>query len=59
MVLDANDDMAFGTNVSGDCDAGAFGGCPPKVTYHDANGDGVYQSGEDIVFDANNNGIFD
>jgi hypothetical protein len=57
IVLDANGDLAVGRFVDGDCDL--IGNCPPRVKFHDANGDNVYQSGEDIVLDNNNNGIFD
>jgi len=61
VVLDINGDLADQRPVDCDLDGNiAFTTpCPPKVTYHDTNGDGIYQSGEDIVYDANNNGIFD
>ena len=38
------------------------GGCPSSfngIRYYDANGDGSWDDGEDIVWDANGNGIFD
>jgi hypothetical protein len=62
-VLDINGDLADGDAV--DCDleeAVSFSGmpCPPTgVKYHDANGNGSYDDGEDIVLDVNNNGVFD
>jgi hypothetical protein len=62
-VLDLNGDLADGDQV--DCDievAVSFSGmtCPPvDVKYHDANADAAWDSGEDIVLDVNNNGIFD
>jgi|SRR5215208_1766230 len=62
-VLDINGDLADGEPV--DCDlevAVTFSGmpCPPPgVKYHDANGNGSYDNGEDIVLDVNNNGVFD
>ena len=33
--------------------------CPSLVKWHDTNGNGHYDSGEDIVLDTNGNGIFD
>lgn len=69
-VLDLNGDLANGQQV--DCDlevSAAFtephasnGGCPSaknNIRYHDANGDGSWDNGEDIVYDANGNGVFD
>jgi hypothetical protein len=62
-VLDLNGDLADGEPV--DCDlevAFSFSGmpCPPPgVKYHDANGNGSYDDGEDIVLDVNDNGVFD
>ena len=62
-VLDINGDLADQEPV--DCDieeAVSFFGmpCPPAgVKYHDANGNGSYDNGEDIVLDVNDNGIFD
>ena len=38
------------------------GGCPSSLTnirFHDNNGNGEYDDGEDIVLDANGNGVFD
>jgi hypothetical protein len=61
-VLDINGDLADQEPV--DCDieeAVPFTmPCPPAgVKYHDANGNGSYDDGEDIVLDVNDNGIFD
>jgi hypothetical protein len=62
-VLDINGDLANGEPVDCDLEVGvSFSGmpCPPPgVKYHDANGNGAYDDGEDIVLDVNNNGIFD
>jgi len=33
--------------------------CPPKVVFHDADGDGAYDNGEDVIYDSNLNGILD
>lgn len=64
-VLDTNGDLADGQPV--DCDlevafdfTGSFNECPPTgVTYHDANDNGAWDDGEDIVLDTNGNLIFD
>jgi hypothetical protein len=62
-VLDLNGDLADGDPVDCDIEVGvSFSGmtCPPvDVKYHDANADGAWDSGEDIVLDVNNNGVFD
>lgn len=65
LVLDNNDDLTTGDPV--DCDlevganlSGSFDTCPPSgVTYHDANSNGAWDDGEDIVLDANGNLVFD
>ncbi|MEX0682401.1 MAG: hypothetical protein WD904_09830 [Dehalococcoidia bacterium] len=60
VVLDVNNDLANGDLV--DCDLEgqiAFTACDPLVKWHDLNGDGDWDPGEDIVLDVNNNGIFD
>lgn len=65
LVLDTNDDLATGDQV--DCDleigadlTGSFDSCPPDgVTYHDANDNGAWDDGEDIVQDSNGNLVFD
>lgn len=64
LALDNNDDLATGDQV--DCDlevafdfTGSFDSCPPDgVTYHDANGNGAWDDGEDIVLDSNGDGVF-
>lgn len=68
VVLDING--SFFDNQPVDCDlevdfafSPAFpGSCASPITnvrYHDANGNGAWDDGEDIVLDANGNGIFD
>jgi hypothetical protein len=65
VVLDLDGSLVNGQPV--DCDfegAIPFTFCPPfaganSVTFIDANGDGGYNNGEDIIFDVNGNGIFD
>jgi hypothetical protein len=62
-VLDVNGDLANGEPVDCDIEVGfSFSGmtCPPvDVKYHDANADAAWDSGEDLVLDVNNNGVFD
>ena len=63
-VLDLNGDLVDGAPVSCDVEVGFnFAGVPacpdPGMKYFDADGDGAYDNGEDIVFDANGNGVFD
>jgi hypothetical protein len=63
-VLDVNGDLADQEPVDCDLEAGVnFSGmpeCPPaEVKYHDLNGNDSWDDGEDIVFDANLNGVFD
>jgi hypothetical protein len=60
VVLDINGNLADGQAV--DCDLDGlipFTACPTNLAFHDVNGNGVYDNGEDIVFDGNGNGIFD
>jgi hypothetical protein len=62
IVLDENGDFATGQLVT--CDLEGFiafvpGGCEARIRWHDANGDGDWDPGEDIVLDVNGNGIFD
>jgi hypothetical protein len=68
VVLDIDGSLFTGQPV--DCDlevdfafSAAFpGSCASPITnvrYHDANGNGAWDDGEDIVLDANGNGIFD
>ncbi len=63
-VLDVNGDLVDGTPV--DCDLESFGdfdpgpdGCDPKLSFHDLNGNGEWDNGEDIVYDGNLNGVYD
>jgi len=60
-VLDIDNSLVDGQPVSCDFETGSF--CPAgyltNIKFHDANGNGVYDNGEDIVLDVNNNGIFD
>lgn len=64
-VLDYDNSLVDQEQVDCDIEAGANFGttvtvCPdPLVKYHDDNGNGSYEMGEDLVFDANNDGIFD
>jgi len=64
VVLDVDGSLTDGQQV--DCDleeAANFTGIPncpaPNVGFFDANGNLRYDNGEDIVFDANGNGVFD
>lgn len=68
VVLDIDGSLFTGQPV--DCDlevdaafSGAFpGSCASPITnvrYHDANGNGAWDNGEDIVLDGNGNGVFD
>ena len=59
-VLDINGSLVNGAPVS--CDLGKALGCPAtlnNIRYHDLNGDADWNSGEDIVLDANGNAIYD
>jgi hypothetical protein len=69
-VLDINADLADGQQVDCDLETSApftephvsNGGCPSStnnIRYHDANGNGTYEMGEDIVLDLNGNGVYD
>lgn len=62
-VLDINGDLADGEPVDCDISIGAsFSGMPcppPDVKFHDADSDGAWTPGEDLVLDVNGNGIFD
>lgn len=63
-VLDINGDLADQQPVDCDIEFGVnFSGmpeCPPsELKYHDMNGNGSWDDGEDIVFDANGNDVFD
>jgi len=54
VVLDADGNLVGGEFVV--CDV-EFGGC--GLSFYDANGNGFWDDGEDIVVDGNVNGIFD
>lgn len=56
VVLDLNGDLANLDPVACDVEISALG-CGLK--FHDANSNGTWDDGEDIVIDGNNNGIFD
>ena len=62
-VLDLDGSFFQGQQVDVDLEtATTFTGCPgpdPLLMFYDQNGSGVYDNGEDIVFDGNGNGIFD
>lgn len=62
-VLDLNGDLANGDRVDCDISVGAsFSGmpCPPAdVMFHDADGNGAWTPGEDLVQDTNGNGVYD
>jgi len=62
-VLDLNGDLATGDQVTCDIEVGVGftqTPCPPPdVKFFDANANGMWESGEDIVLDTNLNGIFD
>lgn len=58
-VLDVNGDLANGEFVTADCEFGGCSGAPFFLKFHDADGDGDWDQGEDLVADNNNNGIFD
>lgn len=58
-VLDINGDLASGQFVTADCEFGGCSGAPFFLKFHDADGDGDWDQGEDLVADANNNGVFD
>lgn len=54
VVLDPNGSLVGGEFVA--CDV-EFGGC--GLSFFDANGNGAWDNGEDIVLDGNGNGVFD
>ena len=63
VVLDLDGSLYDGQTVDVDLEIGIpFTGCSgtdPLLMYYDADSDGYYSNGEDIVLDANGNGIFD
>jgi hypothetical protein len=60
-VLDLNGSLANGQPVSCELDTGALcmAPLPSPIKFHDANGNGSWDDGEDIVLDRNGNGICD
>jgi hypothetical protein len=62
-VLDLNGDLANGDQVTCDIEVGAGFSqtpCPPPdVKFFDANNNGTWESGEDLVLDTNLDGVFD
>ena len=60
-MLDYNASLFTGQRVNFDLEVGAVFSTPPdkRVKYYDANANGSYDNGEDIVRDDNMNGIFD
>jgi hypothetical protein len=63
VVLDLDASFFEGQLVDVDLETGtSFTGClgpDPLLRFYDANGNGFYDNGEDIVLDANSNGVFD
>jgi len=55
-VLDIDSSLFDGQPVFCDLE---IGGCPQAVKFHDANFNGAWDDGEDIVLDGNMNNIFD
>lgn len=63
-VVDESSSLVDGDQVDCDVEVGVnFSGVPacpdPKMKFHDKNGNGTYELGEDIVLDLNMNNIFD
>ena len=63
VLLDLDASFYDGQQVDVDLEsATTFTGCPgtdPLLMFYDADGNGFYDNGEDIVLDANANGVFD
>ena len=57
-VLDYDASLFTGQPVTFDLEVG-FGAPDPAVKYFDFNANGSYDDGDDIVYDANLNGVFD
>ena len=61
-VLDLDGSFFNGQQVDVDLETGsAFTGCPgvdPLLKFVDANANGFWDNGEDIVLDTNNDGVF-
>ncbi|MGH9224141.1 MAG: hypothetical protein ACRD2W_10270 [Acidimicrobiales bacterium] len=62
-VLDLNGDLGDQEPVDCDISVGlSFSGMvcpPPDVKFHDADGNGSWSPGEDLVLDVNGNGVYD
>jgi len=61
-VLDIDGSLVTGQPVTCDVEFQiefVVGACDSRVRYRDTNGNGVWNSGEDLVLDVNNNSIFD
>lgn len=62
-LLDLDGSFFTGQQVDVDLETGTtFTGCPgpdPFMKFYDMNGNGFYDNAEDIVYDGNNNGVFD
>lgn len=62
-VLDVDGSLFQGQQVDVDLESGTtFTGCAgpdPLLKFYDANNNGFYDNGEDIVLDNNDNGVFD
>jgi hypothetical protein len=62
VVLDADGSLVDGQQVDIDLETNfTFTGCPgadPLLMFYDGDGNGYYDNGEDIVYDANGDGIF-
>jgi hypothetical protein len=63
IVLDLDASLFNGQQVDFDLEGAIpFSGCSvldPDLMFYDANGDGSWNDGEDIVLDVNGNGVFD
>lgn len=62
LVLDLDGSLFDGQQVDVDLETGTvFTSCPgvdPHLKFFDANANGVWDDGEDIIFDTNNDGVF-
>jgi hypothetical protein len=60
-LLDYDGSLVDGQAVDCDLESGSFctGSLLTDLVFFDANGDGYYDNGEDIVIDSNGNGFFD
>ena len=60
VVVDIGNNLFTGQHVDCDLENGSFCNAAELAAfkYHDADGDGLYDLGEDLVLDTNNDGIF-